>query len=152
MQFKSFYCVLIPSLHPERSLTHCSCCYGTSVCKSQATHWVRIISCMSHVPHGEGTTHLSILTELQSHLYQLYFISWTSNWWKKGGNWLLGENPWWKVVEFTSILDKTYQHTTLKQNVTLHHKMSRNVPDGHFHVFTFSEITFCAIYNGETHF
>ena len=25
------------------------------------------------------------------------------------------------------------------KNVTLHHKMSRNVPDGHFHVFIFSE-------------
>ena len=37
-------------------------------------------------------------------------------------------------------------------NVTLHHKMSRNVPDGHFHVFIFSESKFYAIYNGEKHF
>ena len=36
--------------------------------------------------------------------------------------------------------------------VTLHHEMSRNVPDGHFHVFIFSESKFCAIYNGENHF
>ena len=30
--------------------------------------------------------------------------------------------------------------------------MSRNVPDGHFHVFIFSESTFYAIYNDENHF
>ena len=38
--------------------------------------------------------------------------------------------------------------------VTLHHEMSRNVPDGHFYVFfnIFSEIEFYAIYNGENHF
>ena len=37
-------------------------------------------------------------------------------------------------------------------NVSLRHKMSRNVPDGHFHVFFFSESEFYAIYNGENHF
>ena len=31
-------------------------------------------------------------------------------------------------------------------NVTLHHEMSRNVPDGHFHVFIFSESKFYVIY------
>ena len=36
--------------------------------------------------------------------------------------------------------------------VTLHHEMSHNVPDGHFHVFIFSESKFYAIYNGENHF
>ena len=36
--------------------------------------------------------------------------------------------------------------------VTLHHEMSLNVPDGHFHVFIFSESKFYAIYNGENHF
>ena len=36
--------------------------------------------------------------------------------------------------------------------VTLHHEMSRNVPDGHFHVFIFSAIKFYAVYNGENHF
>ena len=36
--------------------------------------------------------------------------------------------------------------------VTFHHKMSRNVPHGHFHVFIFSESKFYAIYNGENHF
>ena len=36
--------------------------------------------------------------------------------------------------------------------VTLHHEMSRNVPDGNFHVFIFSVSKFYAIYNGENHF
>ena len=36
--------------------------------------------------------------------------------------------------------------------MTLYHKMSRNVPDGHFHVFIFSESKFYAIYNSENHF
>ena len=36
--------------------------------------------------------------------------------------------------------------------MTLHDEMSRNVPDGHFQVFIFSESKFYAIYNGETHF
>ena len=36
--------------------------------------------------------------------------------------------------------------------VTLHHEMSRNVPDGHFHVFIFSESKIDAIYNGENYF
>ena len=39
----------------------------------------------------------------------------------------------------------------LKTFVTLHHEMSRNVPDGHFDVFIFSSSKFCAIYNGENH-
>ena len=37
-------------------------------------------------------------------------------------------------------------------NATLHHEMSRNVPDGHFHDFTFSESKFYANYNSENHF
>ena len=40
----------------------------------------------------------------------------------------------------------------LLRNVTLHHEMSQNVPDGHFRVFIFSESKFYAIYNGENHF
>ena len=36
--------------------------------------------------------------------------------------------------------------------MTLHHKMSRNVPDGHFHVLYFLKVNSCAIYNGETYF
>ena len=47
--------------------------------------------------------------------------------------------------------------TALSLNVqepfmTLHHKMSRNVADGHFHVFIVSECKFYAIYNGEKYF
>ena len=36
--------------------------------------------------------------------------------------------------------------------MTLYHEMSRNVPDGHFHVFIFSVSKFFAMYNGESHF
>ena len=36
--------------------------------------------------------------------------------------------------------------------MTLHHEMSRNMPDGHFHVYIFSESKFYALYNGENHF
>ena len=42
-----------------------------------------------------------------------------------------------------------------KGYVTLHHEMSNNVPDDHFHVFffiIFSESKLYAIYNGENHF
>ena len=38
------------------------------------------------------------------------------------------------------------------QYVTLHHEMSRNVPDGHFHVVIFSENKFYAFYNDENYF
>ena len=36
--------------------------------------------------------------------------------------------------------------------MALQHEMSRNVPDGHFHVFVFSGSKFYAFYNGENHF
>ena len=36
--------------------------------------------------------------------------------------------------------------------MTLQHKMSLNVPGGHFHVFIFTESKFYAIYNDENHF
>ena len=34
----------------------------------------------------EGTAQLLRLTESKSHLFELYFIGWTSNWWRRGGN------------------------------------------------------------------
>ena len=40
----------------------------------------------------------------------------------------------------------------LYQYVTLQHEMSRNAPDDHFHVFTFSESKVYAIYNVESHY
>ena len=46
----------------------------------------------------------------------------------------------------------SYTQADIHAYVTLHHAMSRNVPDGHFHVFTFSESKFYAIYNGENLF
>ena len=38
------------------------------------------------------------------------------------------------------------------EHLTIHHEMSHNVPDSHFHVFIFSKSKFCAAYNGENHF
>ena len=46
----------------------------------------------------------------------------------------------------------TVHRLATASNVTLHHEMSRNVPDGHFHVLIFAESKFYAIYNGENHF
>ena len=46
--------------------------------------------------------------------------------------------------------EKKKKNETL--NMILHHEMSRNVPDGHFHVFIFSKSKLYAIYNGENHF
>ena len=46
----------------------------------------------------------------------------------------------------------TFWFDTSLANVTLHHEMSRNVPNRHFHVFIFSKSKFYAIYNGENHF
>ena len=46
---------------------------------------------MQHVVLGatwyEGTAQLFSLTELKSHLFELYFIGWTIKLWKRGGNW-----------------------------------------------------------------
>ena len=36
--------------------------------------------------------------------------------------------------------------------MTRNHEMSRNVPDGHFHVVIFSESKIDAIYSSENHF
>ena len=36
--------------------------------------------------------------------------------------------------------------------MTLYHEVSRNVPNGHFHVFISSESKFYAFYSGENHF
>ena len=63
--------------------------------------------------------------------------------------------------KYTPILDR-YQRDTVfdvdvsinwatNRYVTLHHEMSRNVPDGHFRVFIFSESKVYGIYNGENH-
>ena len=35
---------------------------------------------------SEGTAQLLNLTDFKSHLFELYFIGWTINWWRRGGN------------------------------------------------------------------
>ena len=49
-------------------------------------------------------------------------------------------------------IKEQFQHAGMLAYVTLHHEMSCNVPDGHFHVFIFSESKFYVIYNGENQF
>ena len=56
----------------------------------------------------------------------------------------------WKSLNYLTNGLKMWKMT--QRFVTLHHEMSRNVPDGLFHVFIFSESKFYAIYNGENHF
>ena len=41
----------------------------------------------------EGTVQLLSLTELKSHLFELYFIGWTINRWRRGGNRSTWRNP-----------------------------------------------------------
>ena len=48
----------------------------------------------------------------------------------------------------TLISTHTYNLYMQTPLVTLHHEMSPNEPDGHCHVFIFSESKFYAIYNG----
>ena len=49
-----------------------------------------------------------------------------------------------QTVQDTDVARSTY--------VTLHHYMSRNVPDDHFHVLIFSESKFYALYKDKSHF
>ena len=52
---------------------------GTIVCKSRATHSALVKCNMSCYA-------LLSLTESKSHLFELDFIGWTINWWRRGGN------------------------------------------------------------------
>ena len=48
----------------------------------------------------EGTAQLLSLTELKSHLFELYFIGWTIKPMKEGEETgVPGENPWWRASE-----------------------------------------------------
>ena len=60
---------------------------GTIVCKSRATRQV-LVTCnvMLHPSWYEGTVQLLSLTELKSHLFELYFFDWTINRLRRGGN------------------------------------------------------------------
>ena len=66
----------------------CSSGTGAIVCKSRATHQVLLTCNMScYMPRGmkRQLSYLS-LTELKSHLFELYFIGWSINRWKRGVN------------------------------------------------------------------
>ena len=53
---------------------------GAVVCKSRGTHQALIAA------WHKGTTQLLSLTEFKSHLFELFFIGWTINWWRRGGD------------------------------------------------------------------
>ena len=40
-----------------------------------------------------GTAQLLRLTEFKSYLFELLFIDWTINWWRRGGNWSTRRKP-----------------------------------------------------------
>ena len=46
----------------------------------------RVQHVVLHATGYKGTAQLSSLTEFKSHLFELYFIGWTSNRWRSGGN------------------------------------------------------------------
>ena len=61
---------------------------GATVCKSRATHRA-LITCKHVVLRAtwdEGTAQLLSLTEVKSHLFELYFIGWTTKRWRRGEN------------------------------------------------------------------
>ena len=72
-------------LRPKLSLTHMLKRPGRNrvqiTCNTLSTYH------MQHATRYEGTAQLLSLTELKSHLFQLYFIHWNINQWRRGGNW-----------------------------------------------------------------
>ena len=65
---------------------------GTILCKSCATHWALIMCNSCYVPSGTKGQLLSF-AELKLHLFELYFIGWTINHWRRGGNWSTRRKP-----------------------------------------------------------
>ena len=59
---------------------------GGIICKSRATCRALITCNMSCATWYEGTAQRLSLTEFISHLFHLYLIGWTFNWWRRGGN------------------------------------------------------------------
>ena len=59
---------------------------GAIVCASTATHRALNTCKMSCATWYKGIVQLLSLTELKSHLFELYSISWTINRWRRGGN------------------------------------------------------------------
>ena len=57
---------------------------------SSACHVQHVVVCATWY---EGTAELLSLTELKLHLFELYYIGWTINQWRKGGNWSTWRKP-----------------------------------------------------------
>ena len=79
----------IPSLRHEPSPTSTLKWPGHNhvqiTCNTSSAYLMQYV--MSHAKWCEGTAQLLNLTELKSHLFELYFIGWTINQWRRGGNW-----------------------------------------------------------------
>ena len=78
----------LPSPHCDvNCLQHvCSSDPGAIVCKSRAIHWAFIVCNMLYATWYKGTAQLLSLTEFKSPFFLLYFIGWTINRSRKGGN------------------------------------------------------------------
>ena len=68
---------------------------GAIVCKSRATHTALITCITPCATWYEGTVQLLSLTGLKLHLFELYFISWTINRWRKSYT----QSPWAQKIE-----------------------------------------------------
>ena len=62
-------------------------------CLSCATHWVLIMCNMLSATWYEGQFSLQVWQCCKSHLFQFYFIGWTINRWRRGGNQSTWERP-----------------------------------------------------------
>ena len=60
-------------------------------CNTSSTYHVQHV--MLRATWYKGTAQLLSLTELKSHLFELYFIGWTINRWRRGGNWTSRRKP-----------------------------------------------------------
>ena len=68
---------------PTRTLKWPGCGRVQITCNTSSAYHVQNVI---RVTWYEGTAQLLSLTELKSHLFQHYFIDWTINRWKRGGN------------------------------------------------------------------
>ena len=78
----------ISSLHHEPSPDTYAQVAQAQLCANQAQHIERLshATCRFTCHLVRRTAQLLSLTEFKSHLFELYFVGWTINWWRMGGN------------------------------------------------------------------
>ena len=85
----------ISSLHcepsPTRMLKWPGRYHVQITCNTLSPYHVQHV--MLYATWFEGTTQLLNLTELKSHLFELDFVGWTINQWRRGGNWSTRRKP-----------------------------------------------------------